>query len=66
MHNNIQWIVFDLGGVVVKLNIHGVLEELAQRSETDKNLIEDFMRAHDESGLTPDEKLHLGLLDFED
>ena len=66
MQNIIQWIVFDLGGVVVKLNIDGVLEELARRSETDRNLIEGFMRAHDESGLTPDEKLHLGLLEFDD
>ena len=28
MRSNIQWIVFDLGGVVVKLNIDGALEAL--------------------------------------
>jgi len=60
----IQWIVFDLGGVVVKLNIDGVLEELARRSDTDRKLIERFMGARDESGLSPDEKLHLGLLEI--
>jgi hypothetical protein len=39
MQSDIQWIVFDLGGVVVKLNIEGALEALARRSDTDKNLI---------------------------
>ena len=39
MRNNIQWIVFDLGGVVVKLNIDGALEALARRSDADRNLI---------------------------
>jgi HAD superfamily hydrolase (TIGR01509 family) len=62
--SNIQWIVFDLGGVVVKLNIDGVLEELARRSDTDRSLIESFIGGRDESGLSPDEKLHLGLLEF--
>ncbi|MGH9765852.1 MAG: HAD-IA family hydrolase [Blastocatellia bacterium] len=66
MRNNIQWIVFDLGGVVVKLDIDGVLDELARRSETDRNLIEGFMRARDESGLSPDEKLGLGLIEIDE
>jgi HAD superfamily hydrolase (TIGR01509 family) len=66
MHNNIQWVVFDLGGVVVKLNIDGALEELAQRSDTDKNLIKTFLRARDESNLSPDEKLQLGLLEIDE
>jgi HAD superfamily hydrolase (TIGR01549 family) len=66
MRNNIQWIVFDLGGVVVKLNIDGALEELARRSDTDRNLIRSFMRARDESGLSLDEKLQLGLLEIDE
>ncbi len=66
MQKNIQWIVFDLGGVVVKLNIDGVLEELSRRSDTDRNLIESFMLTRDESGLSPDEKLHLGLLEIDE
>jgi len=66
MRNNIQWIVFDLGGVVVNLDIDGALDELARRSGTDRTLIESFMRARDESGLSPDEKLQLGLLEFEE
>jgi HAD superfamily hydrolase (TIGR01509 family) len=66
MHNNIQWVVFDLGGVVVKLNIDGALEELAQRSDTDKNLIKTFLGARDESNLSPDEKLQLGLLEIDE
>jgi HAD superfamily hydrolase (TIGR01509 family) len=66
MQNNIQWIVFDLGGVVVKLNIDGVLDDLAQRSDTERTLIEGFMHTHDESGLSPEEKLHLGLLEIDD
>ena len=32
-------VVFDLGGVVVKLNIDGALEALARRSDADRNLI---------------------------
>ena len=35
MQSNIQWVVFDLGGVDVKLNIDGALHALAQQSETD-------------------------------
>jgi putative hydrolase of the HAD superfamily len=66
MHNNIQWVVFDLGGVVVKLNIDGALEALAQRSDTDKNLIKSFLGARDESNLSPDEKLQLGLLEIDE
>jgi hypothetical protein len=50
MQNEIQWIVFDLGGVVVKLNIEGALEEFARRSQTDQKLIETFMHTPDESG----------------
>src|SRR5262245_4790940 len=65
MRNNIQWIVFDLGGVVVKLNIDGALEALARRSDTDRNLIKSFMGARDESNLSPDEKLQLGLLEID-
>jgi len=65
MRSNIQWIVFDLGGVVVKLNIDGALEALAQRSDTDRNLIKTFMGARDESNLSPDEKLQLGLLEID-
>ena len=66
MGNDIQWVVFDLGGVVVKLNIDGALEELARRSDTDRHLIEKFGRDRDESGLSPDEKLQLGLLGIDD
>ncbi len=66
MHNDIQWIVFDLGGVVVKLNIEGALGELARRSETDGNLIRSFMGARDESGLSPDEKLQIGLFGIDE
>jgi putative hydrolase of the HAD superfamily len=66
MHNNIQWVVFDLGGVVVKLNIDGALEALARRSDTDGNLIKSFLSARDESKLSPDEKLQLGLLEIDD
>jgi glucose-1-phosphatase len=66
MGNDIQWVVFDLGGVVVKLNIDGALEELARRSDTDRRLIENFGRDRDETGLSPDEKLQLGLLGIDD
>jgi putative hydrolase of the HAD superfamily len=66
MQNNIRWIVFDLGGVVVKLNIDGALEELAQRSDTAKDLVKGFMLTRDESGFSPDEKLHRGLLETEE
>jgi len=66
MHNNIQWVVFDLGGVVVKLNNDGALEALARRGETDGNLIKSFMGARDESNLSPDEKLQLGLLEIDE
>ena len=65
MQSNIQWIVFDLGGVVVKLNIDGALEALARRSDTDRNLIKSFMGARDESNLSPDERLQLGLLEID-
>ena len=65
MQSDIQWIVFDLGGVVVKLNVDGALEALARRSDTDKNLIKSFMGARDESNLSPDEKLRLGLLEID-
>jgi glucose-1-phosphatase len=66
MQSNIQWIVFDLGGVVVKLNIDGALEALARRSETDGNLIKSFLGARDESNLSPNERLQLGLLEIDD
>jgi HAD superfamily hydrolase (TIGR01509 family) len=66
MHNQIEWVVFDLGGVVVKLNIDGALEALARRSDTDKNLIKSFLGARDESNLAPDEKLQLGLLEIDE
>jgi len=66
MGNDVQWVVFDLGGVVVKLNIDGALEELARRSDTDRSLIASFLRSRDESGLSPDEKLQLGLLGIDD
>jgi len=65
MQNDIRWVVFDLGGVVVKLNIDGALEALARRSETDGNLIKSFMGARDESNLSPDGKMQLGLLDID-
>ena len=65
MRNNIQWVVFDLGGVVVKLNIDGALDELARSSDTDRKLIESFVSARDESGLSLDEKLQLGLLEID-
>src|SRR5262247_1086330 len=66
MGNDIQWVVFDLGGVVVKLNIDGALEELARRSDTDRSLIESFVSARGESGLSLDEKLQLGLLEIDE
>lgn len=66
MRNNIQWVVFDLGGVVVKLNIEGALEALARRSDTDRNLIKSFVGTRDESNLSPDEKLQLGLLEIDE
>jgi len=66
MRSDIQWIVFDLGGVVVKLNIDGALEALARRSGTDKNLIKSFLGARDESNLSPNERLQLGLLEIDD
>src|SRR5262245_9386031 len=66
MHNDIQWIVFDLGGVVVTLNIAGDIEELARRSDTDINLIKSFMQTPDASGLSPDEKLQIGLLEIDE
>jgi len=66
MGNDIQWVVFDLGGVVVKLDIDGAREELARRSDTDRSLIEGFVRSRDESGLSPDEKLQLGLLGIDE
>jgi len=65
MHCDIQWVVFDLGGVVVNLNIEGALEALARRSDTDRNLIKSFLSARDESNLSPHEKLQLGLLDID-
>ena len=66
MQSNIQWIVFDLGGVVVKLNIDGALEALARRSHTDKNLIKSFLVTKDESNLSLDEKLQLGLIEIDE
>jgi HAD superfamily hydrolase (TIGR01509 family) len=66
MHVDIQWVVFDLGGVVVKLNIDGALEALARRSETDGNLIKSYLGARDESNLSPNERLQLGLLEIDD
>lgn len=66
MQSEIQWIVFDLGGVVVKLNIDGALDELARRSETDRTTLLQLMNARDESGLSPEEQLHLGLLEMSD
>jgi len=64
IQNDIEWIVFDLGGVVVKLDIDGPIEELARRSQTERNIIESFVRGVDGSGLSPDEKLHLGMLEI--
>jgi HAD superfamily hydrolase (TIGR01509 family) len=66
MHDNIQWVVFDLGGVVVNLNIDGALEALARRSDTDGNLIKSFLGARDESNLSPNEKLQLGLIEIDE
>jgi glucose-1-phosphatase len=66
MRNDIQWLVFDLGGVVVKLNIDGVLREISRRSDTDRSLIESFIATRDESGFSPDEKLQLGLLEIDE
>jgi HAD superfamily hydrolase (TIGR01509 family) len=66
MNNSIQWVVFDLGGVVVKLNIDGALDALAGRSGTDKNLIKSFLGVRDESNLSLDEKLQLGLLEIDE
>src|SRR5215475_14255619 len=66
MWNDIEWIVFDLGGVVVKLDADGALEELARRSDTDRPLIESFVRSRDESGFSPDEKLQIGLLGIDE
>jgi HAD superfamily hydrolase (TIGR01509 family) len=66
MHNSIQWVVFDLGGVVVKLDIDGAMESLARRSETDRNLINSFLTTRDESNLSPNEKLQLGLIEIDD
>ncbi len=63
---DIKWVVFDLGGVVVKLNIEGALDELALRSDTPRDLIKSSMSARDESGLSPDEKLQLGLLEIDE
>jgi glucose-1-phosphatase len=65
MHGDIQWVVFDLGGVVVNLNIDGALEALARRSDTDRNLIKSFLGARDESNLSPNEKLQLGLIEID-
>lgn len=66
MQNEIQWIVFDLGGVVVKLNIEGALEEFARCSQTDQKLIESCMPTPDESGWSPDEKLHRVMLEIDE
>jgi putative hydrolase of the HAD superfamily len=66
MHSDIQWVVFDLGGVVVNLDIDGALEALVRRSDTDRNLIKSFLGARDESNLSPDEKLQLGLLEIDE
>ena len=66
MRNNIEWIVFDLGGVVVKLNIEGAMEDLARISETDRALIENFVRSRDETGLSLDEKLQIGLVGIDE
>jgi HAD superfamily hydrolase (TIGR01509 family) len=66
MRNDIQWIVFDLGGVVVKLNIEGAMDALARRGGADRNLIRSFLNTRDESNLSPNEKLQLGLLEIDE
>jgi HAD superfamily hydrolase (TIGR01509 family) len=64
--SNIHWVVFDLGGVVVKLDIDGSLDALARRSGTDKNQIKSFLAARDESSLSPNERLQLGLIEIDE
>jgi putative hydrolase of the HAD superfamily len=60
--NNIKWVIFDLGGVVVKLNIEGAWNALAQRSETDVQALKSYLSSPDESGLSINAKLELGFL----
>lgn len=62
MKKNIEWIVFDLGGVVVKLNIDGALRELARQSNTDAQIIREHLSTPDESGLSINAKMELGML----
>lgn len=62
MRQIIKWIVFDLGGVVVKINPVEALEKLARLSNTDKNVIENFTLSRDDAGLSPNDKLRLGLI----
>lgn len=66
MQSNIQWVVFDLGGVVVKLNIDGALHALAQQSETDVQVIKTYLSAPDESGLSINAKMEMGFFTAED
>lgn len=66
MSSNIQWVIFDLGGVVVKLNIDGALLALAAQSETDAQTIKTYLTAPDENGLSINAKMELGLFTAED
>ncbi|MBL8205201.1 MAG: HAD family phosphatase [Blastocatellia bacterium] len=66
MPNNIRWVIFDLGGVVVKLNIDGALLALTQQSETDPEVIKAYLSAPDESGFSINARLELGLFTASD
>lgn len=66
MPNNIQWVIFDLGGVVVKLNIDGALNALANQSETDAETIKAYLSAPDETGFSINAKMELGLFSAAD
>jgi glucose-1-phosphatase len=58
---DIQWVIFDLGGVVVKLNIDGALAALAQQSETAAELIKTHLSTRGEDGFSINARLELGL-----
>ncbi|MFN0122846.1 MAG: HAD family hydrolase [Blastocatellia bacterium] len=66
MRTNIEWVVFDLGGVVVRLNLDGALRDLARQSETDTETIAGFLRQPDSDGLSMEDKLQLGHISFAD
>lgn len=66
MQSKLQWVIFDLGGVIVKLNIDGALRALAQQSETDADVIKTYLSAPDEKGLSINAKMELGWLTAED